>query len=252
MQLGLKRKSKSQIGTRNPWSFNWDHNWSQDLMNLGFLMAHHRKNSVREKVIDKKWIYSERNTLHRQSGGQLRRLEWPQNMVKLIFMGWVISQANQWEDYSNYFGVKAKISENWATAFFLACDGWLCNWASLVAQMVKNLPQCGRPGFSLWVGKIPWRRKWQPTPVFLPGEPPWAEQPGGLQSTESQKVGHNRATKHAHIWNCDGACECAPELMLMKTYDEAPGPLEVKHCATLGLDGSNQFTLCPWAVIFFF
>ena len=25
-------------------------------------------------------------------------------------------------------------------------------------------------GFSHWVGKIPWRRKWQPTPVFLPGE----------------------------------------------------------------------------------
>ena len=30
--------------------------------------------------------------------------------------------------------------------------------------------QCGRPGFDIWVGKIPWRRKWQPTPVFLPGE----------------------------------------------------------------------------------
>ena len=28
--------------------------------------------------------------------------------------------------------------------------------------------QCGRPGFDPWVGKIPWRRKWQPTPVFLP------------------------------------------------------------------------------------
>ena len=26
------------------------------------------------------------------------------------------------------------------------------------------------PGFELWVGKIPWGRKWQPTPVFLPGE----------------------------------------------------------------------------------
>ena len=26
------------------------------------------------------------------------------------------------------------------------------------------------PGFSLWVGKSPWRREWQPTPVFLPGE----------------------------------------------------------------------------------
>ena len=30
--------------------------------------------------------------------------------------------------------------------------------------------QCGRPGFYHWVEKIPWRRKWQPTPVFLPGE----------------------------------------------------------------------------------
>ena len=30
--------------------------------------------------------------------------------------------------------------------------------------------QCGRPGFDPWLGKIPWRRAWQPTPVFLPGE----------------------------------------------------------------------------------
>ena len=32
--------------------------------------------------------------------------------------------------------------------------------------------QCRRhetPGFNLWVGKIPWRRKWQPTSGFLPG-----------------------------------------------------------------------------------
>ena len=27
--------------------------------------------------------------------------------------------------------------------------------------------QCRRPGFSSWVGKIPCRRKWEPTPVFL-------------------------------------------------------------------------------------
>ena len=30
--------------------------------------------------------------------------------------------------------------------------------------------QCGRPGFNSWVRKIPWRRKWQPTPVLLPGK----------------------------------------------------------------------------------
>ena len=36
-----------------------------------------------------------------------------------------------------------------------------------------------------------WRRKWQPTPVFLPGESPWTEEPDGLQSMRLQRVGHN-------------------------------------------------------------
>ena len=30
--------------------------------------------------------------------------------------------------------------------------------------------QCRRPGFNLWVRKIPLKREWQPTPVVLPGE----------------------------------------------------------------------------------
>ena len=30
--------------------------------------------------------------------------------------------------------------------------------------------QCGRPGFDSCVRKFSWRRKWEPTPVFLPGE----------------------------------------------------------------------------------
>ena len=34
--------------------------------------------------------------------------------------------------------------------------------------------------FGLWVRNIPWRRKWQPTPVLLPGEITWMEEPGGL------------------------------------------------------------------------
>ena len=32
---------------------------------------------------------------------------------------------------------------------------------------------------------------WQPTPVFLPGELLWTEEPGGLQSIVSQRVGHD-------------------------------------------------------------
>ena len=30
--------------------------------------------------------------------------------------------------------------------------------------------QCRRPGLDSWVGKILWRRKWKPSPIFLPGE----------------------------------------------------------------------------------
>ena len=55
------------------------------------------------------------------------------------------------------------------------------------AQKVKNLPAMPET----WVGKIPWRRAWQPTPVFLPGEPPWTELPGRLQSMGSQRIGHD-------------------------------------------------------------
>ena len=40
-----------------------------------------------------------------------------------------------------------------------------------MAQTVKRTClQCGRPRFHPWVRKIPWRREWQPTPVFLPDE----------------------------------------------------------------------------------
>ena len=35
-------------------------------------------------------------------------------------------------------------------------------------SVVKNLP--ANAGFDLWVWKLPWRRKWQPIPVFLPGK----------------------------------------------------------------------------------
>ena len=45
---------------------------------------------------------------------------------------------------------------------------------SQVALAVKNPPGNARDikrcGFDPWVGKIPWRWAWQPTPVFLPGE----------------------------------------------------------------------------------
>ena len=40
---------------------------------------------------------------------------------------------------------------------------WWLRWQRICLQ-------CRRPGFGPWVSKIPWRRKWQPPPVFLPGK----------------------------------------------------------------------------------
>ena len=59
---------------------------------------------------------------------------------------------------------------------------YCCNRASQAVLVVRNPPaNVGdmRRGFSPWVGKIRWRRAWQPTPVFLPGKSPWTEEPGG-------------------------------------------------------------------------
>ena len=68
--------------------------------------------------------------------------------------------------------------------------------------VVKKLPINAGDGkrcsFSPWVGKTPWRKAWQPTPVFLPGEFPWAEERGRLQSVMSHRVG-------LHGWS-DLAC----------------------------------------------
>ena len=62
------------------------------------------------------------------------------------------------------------------------------------AQWSRIHLQCGSPGFDPWVGKIPWRGKWQPTPVFLPGEFHGLRRAGGLKSMGSQRVRHNWVT----------------------------------------------------------
>ena len=67
--------------------------------------------------------------------------------------------------------------------------------------MVKNPPAMRRPGFDSWVGKIPWRREWLPTPVFWPGEQsmPWTEEPGRLQSMGSHWVSPSSSPLLAHF-----------------------------------------------------
>jgi len=67
----------------------------------------------------------------------------------------------------------------------------------LYASILENsktakILQCKRPGFDPWIGKTPWRREWQTTPMLLPGEfqgqkslvcySPWAHKElGGIE-----------------------------------------------------------------------
>ena len=57
----------------------------------------------------------------------------------------------------------------------------------------------GDPALFPGSGRFPWRRASQPTPVFLPGESPWTEEPGGLQFTGSQRIGHNWTTNQEQL-----------------------------------------------------
>ena len=79
-----------------------------------------------------------------------------------------------------------------------------CFRASLVSQLVKNLPAMRETWVWSWVGKIPWRRAWPPTLVFLPGQSPWTEKPGGLLPMGPESDATEKLSSHVlkHL-NCD-------------------------------------------------
>ena len=62
------------------------HTWFQDLMKLRFLISHRRKHSVRDKVMGKKWIYLERNTLQTEYGPS-QKMRKHQGMGLSVFIG---------------------------------------------------------------------------------------------------------------------------------------------------------------------
>ena len=56
-----------------------------------------------------------------------------------------------------------------------------------------------RHGFDPWVGKIPWRRAWQPTSVYLPGESHGQRSLAGCSPWGLKESDTNEATEHAHM-----------------------------------------------------
>ena len=63
--------------------------------------------------------------------------------------------------------------------------------------------QCRKSRFDLWVGKIPWRRKWQPTPVLLPGKTHGQRSLAGYipwRRKESDTTENAHTHTHTHAW----------------------------------------------------
>ena len=86
---------------------------------------------------------------------------------------------------------------------------WLHDWtttkpitlASHVAQWWRIHLQCMRHkrcGLDPWVGKIPWRTAWQPTPVFLPGESQGQRRLAGYSPQGCKDSDMTEATEHTH------------------------------------------------------
>ena len=103
-----------------------------------------------------------------------------------------------------------KISNPQFKKNFFVCN-FMWSWASVVAQMVKNL----RAMPEIWVWSLsredPLEKEMATHSSILAWRIPWTEEPGRLQSMGSQRVGYNWATnthKHTHthththtVWN---------------------------------------------------
>ena len=118
----------------------------------------------------------------------------------------LITKAKCIEMFYYYFLIQ--ITNTWGFA-----GGWVGK------ESACNAGNAGKCKFGPWVRKIPWRRKWQPTPIFLPGRILWTEEPGGLQSIGSQRVGQdwNDGT-HTHTQEIKSSPRVCPQLVCCYSF----------------------------------
>ena len=101
-----------------------------------------------------------------------------------------------------------------------------------MAQTVKRLSTMRRPGFESWVGKIPWRRKWQSTPVLLLGKSHGQRSLVGYSPLDGKE---SDTTERLHLSRSRGfpdgasgketACQCSRHETQVQSLDQED-PLE--------------------------
>ena len=85
--------------------------------------------------------------------------------------------------FSNHMSLVTKVTD----FFFL--ESLLSVPSSLDGKKEKICLQCRTPGFNPWVGKIPLEKRMATHSSILAWRNPWTEEPGGIQSMGSQRVG---------------------------------------------------------------
>ena len=85
----------------------------------------------------------------------------------------------------------------------LSCTGQRLPWWLSAKEFAC---QCGRCGFDSWIGKIPWRRKWELTPLFLSGKSHRQRSVVGYNPWGHKRVGHDLVTKPP--WREDHLSDC--------------------------------------------
>ena len=179
----------------NPWLLRWQVNslalshqgspWGGSrggekyLKDKGDSIYWHVRCELRKKKKPKNWSY------------QQRHLDfWPEQLE-----GWSCHKVS-WKSYRKLSSGQGAgiISLVWPSYIWRCLLGIL---GFLGGSVVKNTCQCSRPKFDPWVRKIPWRRKWQPTLVFLPGKSHEQRSLLGYSPWGGKRVKCNWASIHA-------------------------------------------------------
>ena len=108
-------------------------------------------------------------------------------MKCVFFCIWLISLKAKFLRFTNVAYIRSSFlfmaEKHCIVCIYIYVYGlpWWLRWESICLQ-------CGRPRFNPWVGKISWKRKWQPTPIFFPrkshgwrnlvGYSPWCHRVG--------------------------------------------------------------------------
>ena len=129
-------------------------------------------------------------------GGEGDNRGWDGWMASPTQWTWIWVSSGSW-GWTGKLGMlqsreSQQVGHDWATE--------MTDWLLKVALEIKNLPanqcrRCKRNGFNPWVRKIPWSRKWLPTPEFLLGKFQWQR---SLWAAVHGVTRESDATEHAH------------------------------------------------------